>query len=171
MKREDIIRSLLDQARDKDRLDDGQGEIFAEDATALREAAQLLNMDADLRDQYECAIRANTKLANAKKTALEELAENHGLTPDGVGFALDQYQTVICEITHSRMSKLSYFASDILSVANDIQCDGCELKEPQEPVKPNRKCSSSGLTWWYECGVCGTAGRKEERMIKKWQEV
>jgi hypothetical protein len=156
MKREEIIRSLLDQARDKDHLDDGRGEIFAEDAVVLREAAQLLNMDADLRDQYECAIQANTKLANAKKTTLEELAEYYGLTPDGVQFALEQYQRVICEITHNRMSKLSYFASDILSVANDVQCDECELKEPQEPVKPNLKCSSSGLTWWYECGVCGT---------------
>jgi len=154
MKREDIIRSLLDQARDKDRLDDGQGEILAEDAAALREAAQLLNMDADLRDQYECAIRANTKLANAKKTALEELAENHGLTPDGVGFALDQYQTVICEITHSRMSKLSYYARDILSVANDVQCNGCELKETQEPIKASIKDSDGGTTHWYVCGYC-----------------
>lgn len=67
MKREDIIRSLLDQARDKDHLDDGRGEIFAEDAKALREAAQMLNMDADLRDQYECAIQANESLVKANK--------------------------------------------------------------------------------------------------------
>ena len=60
---------------------------------------------------------------------LEELAEYYGLTPDGVQFALEQYQKVICDITHSRMSKLSYFADDILRVANDVQCDYCEMRD------------------------------------------
>ena len=61
---------------------------------------------------------------------LEQVATDYGLTPDGVEFALEQYQKVICEITHSRMSKLSYYADDILSVANDVRCDGCEYTEP-----------------------------------------
>ena len=43
MKREDIIHSLLDQARDKDLLADGdETSIFTEDAKALREAVDLL---------------------------------------------------------------------------------------------------------------------------------
>ena len=43
MKREDIIHSLLDQARDKDLLADGdETSIFIEDAKALREAVALL---------------------------------------------------------------------------------------------------------------------------------
>lgn len=43
MKREDIIHSLLDQARDKDLLADGdESSIFTEDAKYLRAAADLL---------------------------------------------------------------------------------------------------------------------------------
>ena len=60
---------------------------------------------------------------------LEQVAADYGLAPDGVSFALEQYQKVIVEITHSRMSKLSYYANDILSVANDVRCDGCEYTE------------------------------------------
>lgn len=37
-----IIDSLLDQARDKDLLDNGEGGIFASDAEVLRTAAELL---------------------------------------------------------------------------------------------------------------------------------
>ena len=61
---------------------------------------------------------------------LEQVAADYGLTPDGVSFALEQYQKVICEITHSRMSKLSYYADGLLSVANDVRCVGCEYTEP-----------------------------------------
>ena len=40
---DEIIRSLEDQAQDKDSLADGDPEsIFTEDATVLREAAKLL---------------------------------------------------------------------------------------------------------------------------------
>ena len=64
---------------------------------------------------------------------LKKVAENHGLTKDGVDFALSQYQIVISEITHGMMSKLSYYAKDILQVAQDRWCDTCELKQPDEP--------------------------------------
>lgn len=43
MTKAEIIASLLDQARDKDALANGEGDsIFADDAQALREAAELL---------------------------------------------------------------------------------------------------------------------------------
>ena len=42
---------------------------------------------------------------------LKKIAENHGLTPEGVDYALTQYQIVISEITHGMMSKLSYDAT------------------------------------------------------------
>ena len=61
--RNEIISNLLDQAEDRESINGGE---FAYDARVLREAVQLLNMDADLRDQYECAIRANEEL-RAKK--------------------------------------------------------------------------------------------------------
>ena len=66
---------------------------------------------------------------NKRKNKLKAVAEKYGLTQDGVDFALSQYQKVICDITHSRMSKLSYYANDILLLANDLQCEGCETKE------------------------------------------
>ena len=66
---------------------------------------------------------------------LEEIAENHGLTPEGVDYALTQYQIVICEITHGMMSKLSYDAKDIISTAQERWCDTCDLKE-REAVEP-----------------------------------
>lgn len=104
-------------------------------------------------------------IALLKEQTLKEVAENYGLTPDGVSFALDQCQKVICEITHGRMSKLSYYADDILRVANEIECDYCEIKEAQEPrlmtpedfennpdVDKQRR-----LPCWveYEDGYCG----------------
>ena len=87
---------------------------------------------------YRCAwhdelVQNAIDLLKTHDISLEELANNYGLTIDGVQFALEQYQTVICEITKSRMSKLSYFARDILQVADEVMCDGCELKEAQEP--------------------------------------
>ncbi len=63
---------------------------------------------------------------------LEEIAENHGLTPEGVDYALTQYQIVICEITQGMLSKLSYDAKDIIRIAQDRWCETCDLKE-QEP--------------------------------------
>ena len=87
----------------------------------------------NLHGSISSAIQDALDLLKGQKQTLEEVAENYGLTPDGVSFALDQYQKVICEITHSRMSKLSYYADDILRVANEVGCDYCEIKEAQEP--------------------------------------
>lgn len=60
---------------------------------------------------------------------LKEIAENHGLTPEGVNYALTQYQIVICEITHGMLSKLSYDAKYIIHTAQERWCDTCDLKE------------------------------------------
>lgn len=72
------------------------------------------------------------------RKSLRKIAEEHGLTRDGVEFALDQYQKVICEITGNRMSKLSYYARDIIAVANDYLCEGCDrdaLSEAWEEMR------------------------------------
>ena len=63
---------------------------------------------------------------------LKEIAENHGLTPDGVDYALTQYQIVLYEITHGMLSKLSYNAKDIIRIAQDRWCETCDLKEQEE---------------------------------------
>lgn len=105
------------------------------------------------------AIACNTQLMadalallKAQGTTLEKIAADYGLTVDGVAFALDQYQTVICEITHGRMSKLSYYARDILSVANDVKCQDCELQEGQVPHVIPRDAipASTGAPVWFE---------------------
>ena len=72
-------------------------------------------------------------LLKAQETSLEKVADDYGLTVDGVAFALEQYQTIICEITHGMMSKLTYRACDVLQVAQERWCDTCELKEAPEP--------------------------------------
>ena len=59
---------------------------------------------------------------------LEEVAERWGLTPEGVDFALEQYQKIICEITHGMLSKLTYDAKYVLQVAQERWCETCDLK-------------------------------------------
>lgn len=94
-------------------------------------------------------MREALALLKASKSSLEQVAENHGLTVDGVEFALSQYQTVICEITHGRMSKLSYYAKDILSIASDLQCEGCELKDAQDAkIIPIEEAQGSDYCWY-----------------------
>ena len=88
---------------------------------------------------------------------LKEIAENHGLTPEGVDYALTQYQIVICEITHGMMSKLSYDANDIIRMAQERWCDTCDLKgqEPIEPKVTKRKTGFGNvLSCWFDCGNC-----------------
>ena len=111
-----------------------------------------------IQEALEMAVDA----LKAQETSLERLAEDYGLTVDGVQFALEQYQTVICEITHGRMSKLSYYARDILSVANDVQCNGCELKEAQEPIRPN-EIRHGDVLMYYQCPACTSALRAVDR--------
>ncbi len=80
---------------------------------------------------------------------LEEIAENHGLTPEGVDYALTQYQIVICEITRGMLSKLSYDAKDIIRTAQERWCNTYDLKE-QEPVTMKLSYFS------YICSGCGS---------------
>lgn len=72
-------------------------------------------------------------LLKAQEISIEKVAEDYGLTPDGVSFALSQYQTVISEITHGMLSKLTYNAKDVLQTAQERWCDTCELLKAQEP--------------------------------------
>ena len=67
--RKQIIDGLLAQAREKV-LEHGETSIAENDATVLREAAQLLNADADLRDVHEATMRANTELRKKQEPAL-----------------------------------------------------------------------------------------------------
>ena len=63
---------------------------------------------------------------------LKKIADKYGLTKEGVDFALSQYQDVIYEITNGRMSKLCYYSTDILAVADACRCEGCEYLEREK---------------------------------------
>ena len=64
------------------------------------------------------------------------------------------YISVLQDITGNRMSKPNYTVSAVLDCVRQHYCDGCE--EKREAVKPERKRSGGGTTWWYACGSCGT---------------
>lgn len=103
---------------------------------------------------YLESINMAIEALKAQETPIERVASDYGLKVDGVRFALEQYQTVICEITRSRMSKLSYFANDIIQLANEMMCEGCELQEAQEPVEPYGQYSVHTGTKYIVCGAC-----------------
>lgn len=110
---------------------------------------------------------------NERQNRLDEICENYSLTPYGVEFALEQYQTVICEITHGMMSKFSYYAKDILQVAQERWCETCDLK--REPVKPETylvmgtfkfyRCPECKMSLYTKGNYCPNCGR-----MLKWDE-
>lgn len=85
---------------------------------------------------------------------LKEVAENHGLTPEGVDYALTQYQIVLCEITHGMLSKLSYDAKDVIRIAQDRWCDTCDLKEREEETNVKQFWSDIYSDYANKC-KCG----------------
>lgn len=114
------------------------------------EAMEILEEVSDLDDsiyaynqEYGIALRMAINALQGHETTLEKVANDYGLTVDGVSFALDQYQTVLCNITHNRMSKLGYYADDILRLVDNVQCEGCELMEEQKP----RVMSVEDIKW------------------------
>ena len=74
------------------------------------------------------------------KTVLKEYMamcntlENYGISASdpliNLTYVLEQYQKIICELTHSRLSKLTYNATDVIALINDLQND-----DIQEAVK------------------------------------
>lgn len=60
---------------------------------------------------------------------LADICDKYGLTPEGVDFALSQYQRVLWELTQGRLSKMTYRAEYIITTVNDLYCEGCDYKE------------------------------------------
>ena len=46
---------------------------------------------------------------------------------------------------------------DVCCGYSQVMRDALALLKEQEPVKPERECSGSGVTWWNVCGNCRTA--------------
>ena len=51
--------------------------------------------------------------------SIKKLGDDYGLTPEGVRHAIEAYQTIICEITGGKLSKLSYDADFVLEEAEE----------------------------------------------------
>ena len=62
--------------------------------------------------------------------AMCKTLENYGISAnDPLGnltYVLEQYQKIICELTHSRLSKLTYNATDVIALINDLQNDAIQ---------------------------------------------
>lgn len=78
--------------------------------------------------------RTTGKTVLKEYMAMCETLENYGISAnDPLGnltYVLEQYQKIICELTHSRLSKLTYNATDVIALINDLQND-----DIQEAVK------------------------------------
>lgn len=61
--------------------------------------------------------------------AFFRLFRDYEMEPKDIRFSLEQYTRVIDRLTGGRMSKINYYADDIVSVVNDFYCDGCEYRE------------------------------------------
>ena len=70
-----------------------------------------------------------------EQDSIEKLGTDYGLTPEGVCHAIETYQTIICEITGGKLSKLTYDADYILEQAKQIDY---------------RMCADSMLKMWME---------------------
>lgn len=68
---------------------------------------------------------------NRHNNFLKKICADFGLTPAGIEYALQQYQTVICELTNSRLSKLTYSASIVCQEA--YNCFEDDFKENNKP--------------------------------------
>ena len=81
--------------------------------------------------------------------SLKKLCNDYGLTPEGVRHAIETYQSIICEITGDRLSKLTYDKGVILEAAEEHY----EWKYgKQEPV--GIEIEGGGSNWWYVCEEC-----------------
>lgn len=74
--------------------------------------------------------RTAGKTALLEYMAMCETLENYGISStDPLGnltYVLQQYQKIICELTNSRLSKLTYNATDVISLINDLQTEDIE---------------------------------------------
>ena len=95
-----------------------------------------IQYEMGFHDGYQQALKemdSNKARIDAKDPiTLESICEKYGLTPKGVDYALQQYQTIICEITHGTLSKLTYSAKTVLDCAQERWCDTCDLKAEKE---------------------------------------
>jgi hypothetical protein len=74
--------------------------------------------------------RTSGKTVLNEYMAMCNTLENYGISANdpfgNLTYVLEQYQKLICELTHSRLSKLTYNATDVIALINDLQNDDIE---------------------------------------------
>jgi len=58
--------------------------------------------------------------------AFYRLFRDYEMKPEDIRFSLEQYQIVIDNLTNGRMSKLNYYANEIIQEVNYCFCIGCD---------------------------------------------
>lgn len=113
-----IIMRLIDA----DRLIENAGPELSEEVKKLVD---------DTPTVYPMFIgRTSGKTILNEYMAMCKTLENYGISAnDPLGnltYVLEQYQKIICELTYSRLSKLTYNATDVIALINDLQNDDIE---------------------------------------------
>lgn len=74
--------------------------------------------------------RTTGKTVLKEYMAMCETLENYGISASdpliNLTYVLEQYQKIICELTHSRLSKLTYNATDVMALIDDLQNDAIQ---------------------------------------------
>ena len=69
--------------------------------------------------------RTSGKTVLNEYMAMCKTLENYGISANdpfgNLTYVLEQYQKLICELTYSRLSKLTYNATDVIALINDLQ--------------------------------------------------
>ncbi len=81
---------------------------------------------------------------------LKKICEDYGLTPEGVRYALKQYQRVITEITDGFFSRLTYDADTIINKAYERYEQAFEEDHGWVSVK-ERETEDTGICRVFQC--------------------
>ena len=90
---------------------------------------------------------------------LKSICDDFGLTPDGVRYALEQYQRVVTELTGGRFSKLTYDAALIIDEVEACRADLCGECDMQARLMTLEEAQGADYCWFesYMTGVAQPA--------------
>lgn len=109
-------------------------------------------------------------------TELSIILQDYGIKDtDTLRYILDQYQKVIVEITHGRLSKLTYPADTIVNMEKDVSREYWEKElvkhgrwiensDPGQNINEHYMCSECGCTFhnWANDNYCPNCGSKQD---------
>lgn len=78
----------------------------------------------------------------AKENDLNKIIVDFGFDDkDGLVFALEQYQILVCELSHGNLSKLTYYADDLIKVFREYEERKCVLLPVDTTTRDSFYCS------------------------------